>query len=86
MYFLKKYPDQKKFAPTFMKTLYEQELFSEEFLLKWHSKKKKLDRHCKLYDRKCEKAFRELINEFILWIQSAEVGEGDEEEDEEDEE
>ena len=45
-----------------MKLLYDQSFMSDEFILKWHKKKKKLDKHCKLYDRKAEKVFRELLN------------------------
>ena len=50
-----------KFAASFMKLLYEQEMLSEELIVGWHSKKIKLDKKCVLYDRKCEKAFRKQI-------------------------
>jgi hypothetical protein len=68
-YFVRKYPEQKVYANTFLKTLYEQEILSDEFFLKWHKKKKKLDKTCKLYDRKAEKLFREIINPFIEWLE-----------------
>jgi hypothetical protein len=68
-YFVRKYPDQKKYATTFLKTLYDQEILNEEFFLKWHKKKKKLDKTCKLYDRKAEKSFRETIAPFIEWLE-----------------
>lgn len=77
-----------KFAPTFMKLMYDEEVFSDEFLIKWYNRKSKLDKHCAMYDRDAEKAFRGLIAKFIEWLQQAdeneeEDGEDDEEEDEE---
>lgn len=44
-----------------MKTLYDREIFTEEYIIKWYYRKKKLDKNSKLYDRKSEKAFREII-------------------------
>ena len=52
-----------------MKTLYDQDILDEEFILKWHKKKKKLDKNSKLYNRKAEKKFRELITPFIEWLE-----------------
>jgi hypothetical protein len=57
-----------KFAPTFMKLLYDQEVFSEEFMIKWFNRKLKLDKNCALYDRKAEKQYRTLIEGFINWL------------------
>lgn len=54
-----------KFAPTFMKLLYDEEVYSDEFLIKWFNKKRKLDKASVLYNRKAEKAFRGLIEKFI---------------------
>lgn len=47
-----------KYAQTFMKILYDQEVFSDEFIIKWFNRKQKLDKTCALYDRKAEKLFR----------------------------
>jgi hypothetical protein len=59
-----------KFAGTFMKLLVcDQEVFSEDIIIKWHSRKAKLDKSCALYDRKAEKAFRGLIEAFVAWLQ-----------------
>jgi hypothetical protein len=58
LFFIKIHPEMDKFAPTFMKVLYDQNIFSEDFLLKWYKKKKKMDKACGLYDRKAEKKFR----------------------------
>ena len=69
LYFIRKYPTQSQYATTFLKLLYDQEVFTEEFLIKWHMKKRKLDKNCKLYDRKAEQTFRELITPFIRWLE-----------------
>lgn len=44
-----------------MKLLYDQEVFGEEFLIKWYNKKAKLDRNTVMSDRKAEKQFRDKI-------------------------
>ena len=69
-----------------MKMLYDQSVFSDEFLIGWFETKIKSDKKCMLYDRKTEKAFRLLITDFITWLQSAEYGEEAEEADEAQEE
>jgi len=51
--------DLSKVGPTFMNKMYDQEVFSGEFLVKWHESTKSLDRHSPLHDRKAEKAFKE---------------------------
>lgn len=61
LFFVKEHSDMEVFAPTFMKLLYDQEVFRDEFLIKWFNRKSKLDKHCALYDRSAEKKFRELI-------------------------
>ena len=68
LYFIRKYPDMSKFAPTFMKLLYDQEVFSDEFIIKWFNRKQKLDKNCDLYDRKAEKLFRQTIEAFVNWL------------------
>lgn len=44
-----------KYAGTFMKVLYDQEVLEEDFIIKWFNKKIKLDKTCALYDRKAER-------------------------------
>ena len=51
-----------------MKLMYDEEVFSEEFLVKWFNKKKRLDKNCAIYDRSAEKTFRGLIEKFIDWL------------------
>jgi hypothetical protein len=71
LYFTKRYStEMSKFASTFMKLLVcDQEVFAEAFIIKWFNRKAKLDKACVLYDRKCEKAFRALIEAFVTWLQ-----------------
>eukprot|EP00350_Pseudokeronopsis_sp_OXSARD2_P001664 CAMPEP_0170540668 /NCGR_PEP_ID=MMETSP0211-20121228/635_1 /TAXON_ID=311385 /ORGANISM="Pseudokeronopsis sp., Strain OXSARD2" /LENGTH=196 /DNA_ID=CAMNT_0010843165 /DNA_START=734 /DNA_END=1322 /DNA_ORIENTATION=+ len=85
LFFIVKYPEEQKFAPTFLKKLYEQEILEDDLLIKWHKRKRKLDQDCQLYDREAQKVFRELISSFIEWLESAE-DEGEEEGEEEEEE
>jgi hypothetical protein len=42
--------------------MYDQEIFSDQFLIRWHMKKKKLDKESMLHDRKSEAEFREGMN------------------------
>lgn len=69
-----------------MKHLYDQEIFGEEFLIKWNNRKLKLDRTCALNDRKSEKKFKEQIAKFIEWLETAEEDEDEEDEDDDEEE
>lgn len=57
------------YSGTFMKVLYDQEVFDEDFIIKWYNKKVKLDKQCALYDRKAEKQFRKNISQFVEWLQ-----------------
>ena len=52
-----------------MKLVYEQEVFNEDFILKWYNKKSKLDKHSALKDKKAEKKFKELIEQFVIWLE-----------------
>ena len=65
---MNKYPDMQKFAGTFMKLIYDQNVFDEELIIGWHAKKVKLDKTCSLYDRKAERHFRKLIVQFVDWL------------------
>jgi len=46
----------------------------------WHGNEIKSDKKCALYDRKVEKAFRPMIDDFVAWLQSGDYGDeyGDE--------
>lgn len=70
LFFIRRYPTEMgQYAATFMKKLYDQDIFSEEFIIKWFNKKAKLDKTCGLYDRKAEKAFRASIKSFVNWLE-----------------
>ncbi len=69
LYFVKRDPTQQKYLATFLKLLYDQSVFSDQFLIGWHSNSIKSDKKCALYDRKSEKVFRPLMNEFVEWLQ-----------------
>jgi len=69
LFFTRRHPELGKYAPNFMKLLYDQEFYDEEFIIKWFERKAKLDKTCALYDRKAEKIFRGLIEQFVNWLQ-----------------
>ena len=69
LYFVKFAKDKQKYIDTFMTMLYEQSVFSTEFVVGWHGGDIKSDKHCSLYDRKVEKAFRPLLDKFVEWLQ-----------------
>ncbi len=69
LYFAVRAPDMQKYVTTFFRMLYDQSVFTDEFLIGWHSGKIKSDKRCVLYDRKAEKAFRPLLDEYITWLQ-----------------
>ena len=70
LFFTKRHPEQVKFTSTLMKLLVcDQEVFSEEFIVKWFNRKSKLDKTCALYDRKSEKIFRASIESFVKWLE-----------------
>jgi hypothetical protein len=69
LFFVVKYPDTIKFAPTFMKLLLDQEILTDELIIGWFNKKVKLDKKGALYNRKCEKAFRAQIADFVAWLE-----------------
>lgn len=79
--FVKFHPELLKFAPTFMKQLYDAELFTENFLLRWHNEEIKLNRNSSLYKKKYISRFRETVEEFIAWLEDAEEESDDEEDD-----
>lgn len=70
LFFVKRHPTEMlKFAATFMKLMYDQDVFGEEFIIKWFNREVKLDKGCHLYDRKAEKAFKGQIEQFVTWLQ-----------------
>lgn len=69
LYFVKFAKDKQKYIDTFMNALYEQSVFSVDFICGWHAGDIKSDKHCSLYDRKAEKAFRPLLDKFVEWLQ-----------------
>jgi len=38
--------------------MYDNSVFSNEFILNWHGEKQRLDKKCILYDKKAEKLMR----------------------------
>ena len=69
LYFIKKFnAEMGKFGPTFMKKLVDENIMSDKFLIQWYDKEVKLDKDSGLYDKKCERKFRELIEQFIEWL------------------
>jgi len=54
-----------KFAGTFMKKLVDENVMKERFLIDWFDKNTRLDKDSNLYDKKAEKRFRDLIENFI---------------------
>ena len=72
LFFINKYPEQKKYASRFCKLLYDTSVYTDEFFTSWHSNELKLDKNCQLYDRKAEKQFKGLIDDFIEWLQYGE--------------
>jgi len=51
-----------------MKKLVDESILSEKFLLQWYEKEIRLDQECRIYDKKAEKKFRDLIEDFIEWL------------------
>lgn len=73
-----------KFAETFLKKMVEENIMSEKFLIDWNEKNIRLDKDSVLYDKKAERKFRELVENFIQWIGKIEyVDASDEEEEDE---
>lgn len=69
LYFVRRHRDDlSKFAPTFMKKLVDEDILTEKFLLEWFDKTTRLDKESLLYDKKAEKHFRDMIEQFIEWL------------------
>jgi len=69
LYFIRKYnAELSKYAETFLKKLVDEDVLSEKFLLEWNDKTIRLDKNSGLYDKKAEKKFRDMIENFITWL------------------
>jgi hypothetical protein len=44
-------------------------VFSDEFVIGWQKSKVKSDKRCILYDRKAEKVFRPLLEDYVKWLE-----------------
>ena len=61
-----------KFVPAVMKKLYDNSVIEDQFFIKWHEKKLRLDRTSIMYDKRAQDTMRPLLTEFVGWLQSAE--------------
>lgn len=57
--------------------LYDRAVYSDEFFIKWHAGKMKMDRQCVLFDKQSMKEMRPLLDDFVTWLQSDEYDEED---------
>lgn len=85
-YFMKKFPDIKKYNATFLKLLFDGDTFNESFLKDWYYKKVRLDKSSPLYKKSLEKDYKQSVEQFIEWLEQAEEESEEEDEDEEVEE
>ena len=69
LYFIRKYKGElDKYAQTFMKKLVDDNILSEKFVIDWFDKVIRLDKDSKIYDKKAEKKFRDLVEKFVEWL------------------
>jgi hypothetical protein len=69
LYFVRVYKGElNKYAPTFMKKLVDEDIISDKTLIAWYDKEMRLDKDSLLYDKKAERHFREMIEQFIEWL------------------
>lgn len=86
LYFIRKYKGElDKYAQTFMKKLVDENILSEKFLIDWFEKVIRLDKDSKIYDKKAEKKFRDLIEKFVEWLKTASSDSGESSSEEEEE-
>jgi translation initiation factor 5 len=86
LFFVRRFPDLQDQACALLKYLYDKDFFSQDFIIDWHQKKAKMDKHCVLYDRKAEKKFRETCAKFVQWLQEAEEDSSSSDDDEDNKE
>jgi len=48
-----------------MKKLVEENILTDKFVIDWAEKTTRLDKNSLLYDKKAEKTFRDMIDQFI---------------------
>jgi hypothetical protein len=60
-YFMKKFPDIKKYNATFLKLLFVGDTFNESFLKDWYYKKVRLDKSSPLYKKSLEKDYKQSV-------------------------
>jgi hypothetical protein len=60
-YFMKKFPDIKKYNATFLKLLFDGDTFNESFLKDWYYKKVRLDKSSPLYKKSLEKDYKQSV-------------------------
>ena len=69
LYFVRVYKDElQKYAPTFMKKLVDENILTDKFIIDWSEKNIRLDKNSLLYDKKAEKQFRDMIEQFVEWL------------------
>ena len=69
LFFIRKHNTElSKYAGTFMKKLVDENVMTEKYLIDWFDKTIRLDKDSNLYDKKAEKKFRDLIEQFITWL------------------
>jgi len=78
LFFIRKYKGElDKYAQTLMKKLVDENVLSEKFVVDWFDKTLRLDKDSKIYDKKAEKKFRDLIETFVEWLKAASSGSDD---------
>jgi hypothetical protein len=55
-------------APTFMKLLLDENILRDSYIIDWNDKNLRLDKDSGLYDKKAERKFRELLENFVEWL------------------
>lgn len=69
LYFIRVYKEElQKYAPTFMKKLVDENILKDKFIIDWSDKNIRLDKESLLYDKKAEKQFRDMIEQFVEWL------------------
>lgn len=57
-----------KFGATVAKLLYDLEILSEDFFLRWHARELKLPRTSSLYSKTGSKRLRTVMADFVTWL------------------
>jgi hypothetical protein len=51
-----------------MKKLVDENILTDKFVIDWSEKTIRLDKESLLYDKKAEKTFRDMIEQFVEWL------------------